>query len=132
MSILAKWSGDAGIRDTLVQAGVLADSSADSAISGRICDRGIRSYKLAYEAFYNLLLENMESFYEADAWNQSFIYEAKMSWPVLLKIYQHPSTLNTKIPGNFRPTINCFSNTKIILQETEEIWQNFCQPFWIW
>ena len=77
MSILAKRFGDAGLRDTLVQAGVLADGSADSAISGRMYNRGIRSYKLAYEAFFALLLENMESFYEVDVWNQSFISEAK-------------------------------------------------------
>ena len=49
----------------------------------------------------------------------------KRSWPISLKIYQHPPTLNTKIPGNFRPTTDCFSTTKIILQKTEEIWQNF-------
>ena len=61
----------------MVQAGVLEDGSADSAISGRMYNRGIRSYKLAYEAFYTLLLENMESFYEADAWNQSFVSKTK-------------------------------------------------------
>ena len=48
MSILAKRFGDAGLRDTLVQDGVLADGSAESAISGRMYNRGIRSYKLAY------------------------------------------------------------------------------------
>ena len=59
MSILAKWFGDADLKDTLVQAGVLADGSADS-ISGQMYNRGICSYKLAYEVFYTLLLENME------------------------------------------------------------------------
>ena len=63
--------------DTLVQAGVLANSSADFAISGRMYNRGICSYKPAYEAFHTLLLKNMESFYETDAWNKSFISEAK-------------------------------------------------------
>ena len=52
MSFLAKRFGDAGLRDTLVQAGVLEDGSADSAISGRMYNRGIRSYKLAYEDLY--------------------------------------------------------------------------------
>ena len=33
----------------------------------------------------------------------------KRSWSTSLKIYQHPLTLNTKIPGNFRPTTKCFS-----------------------
>ena len=77
MSILAKRFEDTGLRDTLVQTGILADGPVNSAISGRMYNRGIRSNKLAYEAFYTLLLENMESFYEADAWNQSFISEAK-------------------------------------------------------
>ena len=40
-------------------------------------NRGIHFYKPAYEAFQTLLLENMESIYEANAWNQSFISDAK-------------------------------------------------------
>ena len=48
MSILAKRFGDAVLGDTFVQARVFADGSADSAISGRMYNRGIRSYKLAY------------------------------------------------------------------------------------
>ena len=40
-------------------------------------NKRIHSYNLLYEAFSTLLLENMESFYEADAWDQSFVSEAR-------------------------------------------------------
>ena len=76
-SVLAKRFGDANLRDNLIQAAVLGNGLADSAISGRMYNRGIHFYKPAYEAFQTLLLENMESIYEADAWNQSFISDAK-------------------------------------------------------
>ena len=67
----------------------------------------------------------MQSFCKADAWDQFFTSEAKEELASFTKIYQHPPTLNTKIPGNFRITTDCLSPTKIILQKTEEIWQNF-------
>ena len=76
----------------------------------------------------------MESFYEADARNGTnpLYLRQKRSLPISLKAYQHPPTMNTTISGNFRPTTDCFSTKKIILQKTEEILQNFGQPFWIW
>ena len=131
-SVLAKRFGDANLRDNLIQAAVLGNGLADSAISGRMYNRGIHFYKPAYEAFQTLLLENMESIYEADAWTNLLYLMQKRSWPTSLKIYQHPTTLNTKIPGNFRPTTDSFLTKKIILQKTQEIWQTFYWPFWIW
>ena len=113
ISILVKQFGDAGLRDTLIHAGVLADGSGDWVISGRIYCREIRSYKLAYQAFYTLLLKNLESFYEADAWNQSFVSEPKEELGNVTKNDQYPPSLNTKIPGNFRPTTDCFSTKSL-------------------
>ena len=131
-SVLAKRFGDANLRDNLIQAAVLGNGLADSAISGRMYNRGIHFYKPAYERF---------KLYCWKIWNQSMrlmhgtnlLYlMQKRSWPTSLKIYQHPTTLNTKIPGNFRPTTDSFLTKKIILQKTQEIWQTFYWPFWIW
>ena len=111
--------------DNFVQAGVLGYSSGDFAISGRMYNRGICSYKLAYQAFHTLLLENMESIYETDTWNKFFISASKE------KLANFPKNLSTsnytdhKIPGNVRPSTDCFSTKKIMLHKMEEIWQTF-------
>ena len=118
--------------DNLVQAGVLGNSSGDFAISGRMYNRGICSYKPAYEAFHTLLLENMESIYETDGWNKFFISASKEKLANFPKNLSTSNNTDHKIPGNFRPSTDCFSTKKIILQKTQEIWQAFCRPFWRW
>ena len=75
-------------------------------------NRGIRSYKLAYEAFYTLLLENMESFYEADAWNQSFISEAKEELTNFAKNLSTSTYIEHKDSREFQTYYRLFLNYK--------------------
>ena len=71
MAVISKRFKDAGLRDILVQSGVLAEGSVDSAMSGKMYNRGIRAYKLMYEALMSILLDNMETKFEDDPWNLS-------------------------------------------------------------
>ena len=50
MHILSKRFSAAGLRDVLIQSGVIAEGSVDEALSGKMDNRGVRLYKLAYEA----------------------------------------------------------------------------------
>ena len=50
MHILSKWFSTAGLRDVLIQSGVIAEGLVDKALPGKMCNRGVRLYKLAYEA----------------------------------------------------------------------------------
>ena len=60
MGILSKRFKDAGLFDILVQGSVLAEASCESALSGKMYNRGVRAYKLMYEALLNELIESME------------------------------------------------------------------------
>ena len=52
MAIIYKRFRDAGLRDLMIQPGVLAERSVDQALFGKMYNRGIRSYKLLYEALH--------------------------------------------------------------------------------
>ena len=60
MHILAKRFADAGLRDVLIQSNVIAEGSIDKALSGKMYNRGVRMYKLMYEAVSMKVLENMK------------------------------------------------------------------------
>ena len=60
MSILNKRFGNAGLRDALVQSSIVAEGSVDSALHGKSYNRGIRLYKIYYEALNRLLLKQLE------------------------------------------------------------------------
>ena len=51
---------DAGLRDLLIQSGVLADGSADRALNGKMYNRSVRAYMLMYEALFRMLLVDLE------------------------------------------------------------------------
>ena len=71
MHILSKQFSAAGLRDVLIQKGVVAEGSVDKALSGKIYNRGIRLYKLAYEAITTKVLDVIVSAKEEDDWVQS-------------------------------------------------------------
>ena len=50
MHILSKRFFDAVLRDVLIQSGIIAEVSIDKALSRKMYNRGIRPYKLMYEA----------------------------------------------------------------------------------
>ena len=50
MYILSKRFSDSGLCDVLIQSSTIAEESTNKAHCGNIYNRGIRSYKLMYEA----------------------------------------------------------------------------------
>ena len=50
MHILSKTFSDAGIHDILIQSGTIAEGSVDKALCGKMYNRGVRAYKMVYEA----------------------------------------------------------------------------------
>ena len=61
MAILKKRFFGAGLKDALIQSGVIAEGSVDSALRGKSYNRGIRMHKLFYESLQRLLFEKLES-----------------------------------------------------------------------
>ena len=60
MNILNKRFADAGLFDTLLQSSIVAEGSINRALSGKQYNRGIRLYKLFYEALMRLLLSDID------------------------------------------------------------------------
>lgn len=50
MHILSKRFADAGLHYVFMQSGVIAEGTVDSALCGKMYNRGVRVYKLMYEA----------------------------------------------------------------------------------
>ena len=61
MAILNKRSSGAGLKDALIQSGVIGEGSVDSVLRGKYYNRGIRMHKLFYESLQRLLFEKLES-----------------------------------------------------------------------
>ena len=76
MNVISKRFKDAGLQDLLIQSGAIAEGSIDSALIGKICNRGVWCYKLMYEVLYHLLTQQIETHYQ-NVWNNQFIGEAK-------------------------------------------------------
>ena len=60
MHILNKRFGDAGLRDTVVQSSIVAEGSVDMALRGKAYNRGVRTYKIVYEAMLRLVMPYVE------------------------------------------------------------------------
>ena len=59
MHILSKRFLTAGLRDVLIQKGVVAEGSVNKALSGKVYNRGVRLYKLTYEAITRKLSDGI-------------------------------------------------------------------------
>lgn len=68
MHILSKRFSDAGLRDVLIQSGVIAEGSVDKALSGKMYNRGVRMYKIMYEAVMRRVLDSIPTTKEEDDW----------------------------------------------------------------
>ena len=77
MAVIYKWFKDAGLRDLIIQLGLLAEGSVDQVLSGKMYNRGVRVYKLMYGALFSLFLDAMEDFHKDDCWNSYFIEDGK-------------------------------------------------------
>ena len=71
MHILSKRFSAAGLRDVIIQSGVVAEGSVDKTLSGKMYNRGIRLYELAYEAITIKLFDVIVSTKEESDWIQS-------------------------------------------------------------
>ena len=71
MHILSKRFSAAGLRDVLIQSGVVAEGSVDKALSRKMYNRGIRLCKLAYEAITRKVFDVIVSTKEEDDWVQT-------------------------------------------------------------
>ena len=60
MHILKKRFSEAGLRDVLIQSNVIVEGSVDKALSGKMYNRGVRVYKLMYEAVSIKVIEHMK------------------------------------------------------------------------
>ena len=50
MGILKKQFYDAGMKEVLIQSATVAEGSIERAMNGKSCNRGVRQYKIFYEA----------------------------------------------------------------------------------
>ena len=50
MHILSKRFSDAGMSAILIQSGAIAEGSVEKALCGKMYNRGVRAYKMMYEA----------------------------------------------------------------------------------
>ncbi len=64
LGTIGKRFGDAGLKDILVQSGVLAEGSADKALKGSMYNRTVRCFKLTYEVLNRLLLKKAKNWFE--------------------------------------------------------------------
>ena len=60
MSILNNRFANVGLRDTLVQSSIIAESSVAASLCGKSYNRGVRLYKVFYEALNRLLLSRFD------------------------------------------------------------------------
>ena len=66
MAVLGKRFGDAGLRDLLVESGVLPAGSVASVLDGKHYNRGVRVHKVVWEALSRLRQRQFESYLEGD------------------------------------------------------------------
>ena len=71
MHILSKRFLAAGLRDVLIQSGVVTEGSVEKALSGKMYNRSIRLCKLAYEAVTRKVFDVIVSPKEEDDWLHS-------------------------------------------------------------
>ena len=60
LGIIGSCFKDAGVQDILIQSGVLADGSAERAMTGSMYNRSVRMCKLMYEALTRMLITEIE------------------------------------------------------------------------
>ena len=60
MHILSKRFSDAGVHDVLIQSSVIAEGSVSKALCGKMYNRGVRMYKLIYEAITRKLFDSVQ------------------------------------------------------------------------
>ena len=65
MNIFSKHFADAELKDALIQSTIIAEGLVDRAFCAKMDNRGIRMYKLMYEALMRILLLHLEQQFNA-------------------------------------------------------------------
>ena len=69
LAVIATRFKDAGLRDIVVQTTVVAEGSVNTMFGGsRAYNRAIRTYKILYEAFYGILMDDFELGYPTECY----------------------------------------------------------------
>ena len=58
LSIIGKWFGPAGLRDIIIESGVIEEGSVEAVLNGKAYNRAVRFHKLMYEACTRLVWES--------------------------------------------------------------------------
>ena len=61
LGVIGKRFGDAGLRNLVVQSGIISGRSVDKALDGHIYNRAVRMHKLVYEALMRILITQMKA-----------------------------------------------------------------------
>ena len=121
MSILSNRFKYAGLRDLLIQSSVIAEGSIDRALCGKMYKRGIRMYKLAYEALTRLLLQCVD-----EKVDDSIVADVNAIMSMLKEKITHEKVLES---ANFQKYYSSFLDVKLAF--SEECNPNGLQRFWI-
>ena len=62
MTVIGKRFGDAGLKDVLVESGVVGASSVHSVISGKHSNHALQCHKAMFEALFRMVLRSFETF----------------------------------------------------------------------
>ena len=125
LSVISKRFKDAGLRDVLVQSGIIAAGSVEQAISGKMQTSGIRCYKLMYEALCSILLDQMEEMYENDSLKYNFVQDAKVKIKkncFELKKATYNMHRNSEV---FKSCLELFIDYKLNCKKIAVVLQNF-------
>ena len=131
MNVISKRFKDAGLRDVLIQSGAIAEGSIDCALMGKMCNRGEWRYKLMYEALDHLLIQQMETHYQNDIWNNQFTGEIKSKIDEAFPKLSAENFTAFKDSQEFRIFYQLFLDFKLELQkngsDVEKFWLSFIE-----
>ena len=70
LAIIGKWFQDAGLRDTCIESGIIAEGSVSGVLAGRMYSRAVRVHTIIYEALLHLAWKGYITWLEAHHPNQ--------------------------------------------------------------
>ena len=106
MQILFKRFGDAGMKDTLIQSSVIPEGSIKSVLRGKCYNRGIRLYKILYEALLRQMMSHV-----IEKVNQSEVEKLKQELSKY-NVFTNDLCKNIKDNVQFEKVLNVFIDLK--------------------
>ena len=106
MQILFKRFGDAGMKDTLIQSSVIPEGSIKSVLRGKCYNRGIRLYKILYEALLRQMMSHV-----IEKVNQSEVEKLKQELSKY-NVFTNDLCKDIKVNVQFEKVLNVFIDLK--------------------